>query len=73
MYAVRNTFNIYTELFFIFCVLVITFFLINLTLSIVTVKFQEAQQNLKNNIHIFEEVKQTQIYEIQELKRLNIY
>ena len=73
MYVVRNTLNIYTELFFLFCVFVLTFFIINLLFSIVIVKFQETQDNLRSNSNAFEERPTEEIYEIDRLRRLKIY
>lgn len=45
MYAIMRTYSIYMAIFFIVIVFIGAFFLMNLTLAIIKVKFSSAQNN----------------------------
>jgi Ion transport protein len=47
MKYVQDTFNYFFAFYFIMIVFIGAFFLINLTLAVITIKFNEAQQNSK--------------------------
>ena len=55
------------------CVVILSFFLINLAMSIVTVKFQVTQEEIKEEKLHPVVIPREDIYKILDLKRLKIY
>lgn len=67
-----RTFSEFMSIYFIVLIFIGAFFLINLTLAIIKVKFSEAQENSKNVVLDDSEYKKTH-FNLEKLKKYGIY